>query len=310
MTDAAAEIDALRTALAAAEARADAMEAEATHAKAVLSGSEALIAHLRLGIEKLRRALHGQRSERRQRLLDQLELQLEGEPSRRHRFEPDGERDHGLRGRGARRGRRGEGEDAGRRLRAPQARPQAVPGAPAARAGRDRGAEDLQLLRVREAREAGRGRHGDARGHPAPVESDPDGPREGHLPGLRAHHPAAIRHRLSDRWRDDGSSFHPTPRARAPMARRPRICPASPDGAGPSLLAFAVGLEHMATHWLTPLRERAVVRHWSEDNGERPAPAAEPPGRQLMPARASSSACRRSPTGSARPPRRWRRSTP
>jgi len=77
MTDAAAEIDALRSALARAEARADAMEAEAAHAKALVSGSEALIAHLRLEIEKLRRELYGQRSERKQRLLDQLELQLE-----------------------------------------------------------------------------------------------------------------------------------------------------------------------------------------------------------------------------------------
>jgi len=77
MTDAAAEIEALRAALAKAEARADANAAEAAHAKAVLSGSEALIAHLRLGIEKLRRELYGQRSERKQRLLDQLELQLE-----------------------------------------------------------------------------------------------------------------------------------------------------------------------------------------------------------------------------------------
>jgi len=77
MTDAATEIEALRAALAAAEARADANAAEAAHAKAVLSGSEALIAHLRLEIEKLRRELYGQRSERKQRLLDQLELQLE-----------------------------------------------------------------------------------------------------------------------------------------------------------------------------------------------------------------------------------------
>lgn len=77
MTDAAAEIEALRAALAKAEARADANAAEAAHAKAVLSGSEALIAHLRLEIEKLRRELYGQRSERKQRLLDQLELQLE-----------------------------------------------------------------------------------------------------------------------------------------------------------------------------------------------------------------------------------------
>lgn len=77
MVDAATEIAALRAALAAAEARADVIAAEAAHAKAVLSGSEALIAHLRLEIEKLRRALYGQRSERKERLLDQLELQLE-----------------------------------------------------------------------------------------------------------------------------------------------------------------------------------------------------------------------------------------
>lgn len=77
MTNAAAEIEALRIALAMAEARADAMAAEAAHAKALVSGGEALIAHLRLEIEKLRRELYGQRSERKQRLLDQLELQLE-----------------------------------------------------------------------------------------------------------------------------------------------------------------------------------------------------------------------------------------
>ena len=84
MTDVAAQIEALRAALAAAEARADTAEsqldvvkAEAARARAVLSGSEALIAHLRLEIEKLRRELYGQRSERKQRLLEQMELQLE-----------------------------------------------------------------------------------------------------------------------------------------------------------------------------------------------------------------------------------------
>lgn len=77
MVDAATEIAALRALLAASEARADAMAAEAAHARAIVSGGEALIAHLRLEIEKLRRTLYGQRSERRERLLDQLELQLE-----------------------------------------------------------------------------------------------------------------------------------------------------------------------------------------------------------------------------------------
>lgn len=77
MTETAAEIEALRAALAAAQARADAMALEAARAKALASGSEVLVAHLRLEIEKLRRELYGQRSERKQRLLDQLELQLE-----------------------------------------------------------------------------------------------------------------------------------------------------------------------------------------------------------------------------------------
>ena len=39
--------------------------------------TEALIAHLQLEIEKLRRALYGSRSERKARLLEQMELQLE-----------------------------------------------------------------------------------------------------------------------------------------------------------------------------------------------------------------------------------------
>jgi hypothetical protein len=36
-----------------------------------------LIAHLRLAIEKMRRELYGQRTERKARLLDQMELELE-----------------------------------------------------------------------------------------------------------------------------------------------------------------------------------------------------------------------------------------
>ena len=80
MTDASDPIEALRTALAAAEARAAAAEAEVVEAareRAVLASAEATIAALRLEIEKLRRALYGTRSERKVRLLDQLELQLE-----------------------------------------------------------------------------------------------------------------------------------------------------------------------------------------------------------------------------------------
>ena len=51
--------------------------AEAAHAQADLTSSEALIAHLKLAIEKLRRELYGTRSERKARLLDQMELKLE-----------------------------------------------------------------------------------------------------------------------------------------------------------------------------------------------------------------------------------------
>lgn len=43
----------------------------------MLSDTEARIAHLELRIEKLKRELYGQRSERTARLIEQLELQLE-----------------------------------------------------------------------------------------------------------------------------------------------------------------------------------------------------------------------------------------
>ena len=52
-------------------------KAEAAGAQADLSNREALIAHLKLEIEKLRRELYGSGSERKARLLEQMELQLE-----------------------------------------------------------------------------------------------------------------------------------------------------------------------------------------------------------------------------------------
>ena len=71
------DIDALRAALAAAEAKASEAEARAANAEAQVSDAEAQIAAMKLMIEKLRRELFGQRSERKQRLLDQMELQLD-----------------------------------------------------------------------------------------------------------------------------------------------------------------------------------------------------------------------------------------
>lgn len=77
MSDTVSEVSRLRAALAAAEARATAAEAELAQARALASGTEALIKSLRLEIAKLRREQYGQRSERRSRLIDQLEFQLE-----------------------------------------------------------------------------------------------------------------------------------------------------------------------------------------------------------------------------------------
>ena len=52
-------------------------DAELSQARAETSSAEALIAHLRLTIEKLKRDLFGPRNERKARLLDQMELELE-----------------------------------------------------------------------------------------------------------------------------------------------------------------------------------------------------------------------------------------
>jgi transposase len=62
---------------ASAQGKAETARAEAANARADLSSRDALIAHLKLEIEKLRRSLYGTRSERKARLLEQMELQLE-----------------------------------------------------------------------------------------------------------------------------------------------------------------------------------------------------------------------------------------
>ncbi|MDB5568694.1 MAG: hypothetical protein JWP84_5260 [Tardiphaga sp.] len=64
------DVEALKAALMVARA-------EAAAARAQQSDDQALIAHLKLQIEKLNRDRYGQRSERTARLLDQLELTLE-----------------------------------------------------------------------------------------------------------------------------------------------------------------------------------------------------------------------------------------
>jgi len=71
------DIAALRTALLAELAEVARIEAELAVAKAKASDDAALIAHQRLQIAKLTRQLYGQRSERRTRLLEQMELAFE-----------------------------------------------------------------------------------------------------------------------------------------------------------------------------------------------------------------------------------------
>src|SRR6476659_3468384 len=70
MSEDASEIARLRAELAATKA-------ELAQAQAVVSASEAMISHLKRELAKLRREQFGQSSERRARLIEQLEFQLE-----------------------------------------------------------------------------------------------------------------------------------------------------------------------------------------------------------------------------------------
>ena len=71
------DAESLKRLLLAREAELAEAAAEAAVLRAKAADDQALIAHLKLQIEKMRREKFGPRSERRRRLLDQLELQLE-----------------------------------------------------------------------------------------------------------------------------------------------------------------------------------------------------------------------------------------
>src|SRR5690606_7385940 len=71
------DVEALKAALAASRIEVAEAKAEAATVRAERSDDQALIAHLKLQIEKLKHQLFGSKSERSRRLLDQLELQLE-----------------------------------------------------------------------------------------------------------------------------------------------------------------------------------------------------------------------------------------
>jgi transposase len=71
------DVETLKRLLLARDAELAQTRAEALSARAEASSVEALVAYLRLTIEKLKRDLFGPRNERKARLLDQMELQLE-----------------------------------------------------------------------------------------------------------------------------------------------------------------------------------------------------------------------------------------
>src|SRR5436305_14756164 len=71
------DVETLKRLVQAREAELAHARAESASARAEASSAEALITHLRLTIEKLKRDLFGARNERKARLLDQMELQLE-----------------------------------------------------------------------------------------------------------------------------------------------------------------------------------------------------------------------------------------
>ena len=75
--DSSADIEMLRAALAAADARAALADAELALARAQLADDAATIARQNLEIAKLKRQIYGPRSERSARLIEQMELELE-----------------------------------------------------------------------------------------------------------------------------------------------------------------------------------------------------------------------------------------
>jgi transposase len=71
------DVEALKALLSAATRRAEEAEAQLANAQARVSATEAMIAHIKLQIAKLRRERYGPSAERTRRLLEQMELQLE-----------------------------------------------------------------------------------------------------------------------------------------------------------------------------------------------------------------------------------------
>jgi transposase len=71
------DVEALKALLSTTTRRAEEAEAQLANAQARVSATEAMIAHIKLQIAKLRRERYGASAERTRRLLEQMELQLE-----------------------------------------------------------------------------------------------------------------------------------------------------------------------------------------------------------------------------------------
>ena len=197
MSNTASEIARLRAALAAETARAQAAERDLAQARALASCSQAMIQELKLEIAKLRRDKYGISSERRARLIDQLELQLE-------ELEATATED-ALAAEQAAQDKTSTVRAFTRRKPVRKPFPEHLPRervvveAPTTCicCGSDR---IVKMGEVEEGHKTVRGTvlpttHRDAGSHPAPMEGDPapenqDWAREVHLPGLREDQPA------------------------------------------------------------------------------------------------------------------------
>ena len=146
-----------------AEAAAVQAKAEAAKCRSRPVSHEALIAHLKLEIEKLRRQLYGQRAERKERLLDQLELQLE-------ELEASATEDELAAEAAANRHRRFDRSRAGERCASPSRKIWARADCPCR-------PEGLPVLRIGQLVEAWRGRDRDPGDSAATLEADRDGAR-------------------------------------------------------------------------------------------------------------------------------------
>jgi transposase len=163
------DIEALKAALLAGRARADAAQTEAAVARAERSDAHALIVHLKLQIEKLKREIYGQRSARSARLLDQKALQLEELEAAATEDELAAEKAAVKTTNVAAFSRKRSS-----RKPFPEHLPRERVIVPGPMACACCGGSRLS--------KAGRGYDRDAGGHPAAVEGDPARPREVHLP--------------------------------------------------------------------------------------------------------------------------------